>query len=50
MATQSTDERAVRRLIKRATSRRDWPLVERMFAELGAILEDQETERSLSGV
>lgn len=37
--SQSNDERAIRRLIRRYTRKRDWEMVQALFLDLGQILE-----------
>lgn len=52
MAAQNQDERAIRRLIKRAIGRRDFSMLVMLFHELGLVFleqEDSETEERLSG-
>jgi hypothetical protein len=46
---QSNDERCLRRLIKRATIRRNWMLLHLLLAELGNLLEEEDRERNGDG-
>lgn len=42
VAKQTSDERALRRLIKRATRHRNWDLVRMLFQDLGELLAEQD--------
>lgn len=47
---QGQDERALRRLIKRATANKNWVLLEILFFELGKVLEEEKEAEDSNSV
>jgi hypothetical protein len=48
-AKQSTTERAIRHLIRRATKARDWTMIVLLFHELGTLWEQEAGEANENG-